>query len=97
MTQINDLDSIEVEHLLSSTTHAGIVKIRATSDGTVLLGQVDPDAARSLANDLMRAAARAEYEADLWRGSKAAGVDDTAIGAVLTIVRNGEAKGFGHG
>lgn len=72
-----DLERIDVEHLLSSTSYEGIVKVRCTGkDGLIMLGQVTPAAARDIAAHLFEAAARAEYEQDFWAGSKAFGVPE---------------------
>lgn len=70
MTAIFDLADVEVEHLLGDT-YGPLVKIRcssgpspttdATGAGVILLGQVDPATARSIAAHLTEAAARAEY------------------------------------
>ena len=92
MTRIIDLDDVGVEHMLGATTSAGLVKIRCKGVGAVLLGIVEPQQAREIAAHLFEAAARAEYEQDLWRASKAAGVTDAAIGCVLQMVRQGEER-----
>lgn len=90
MTRIVDLDGIEVEHLLGE--RAGpLVKIRCLATRSILLGQVTPGAARQIAAHLMEAAARAEYEADLFNTMRAEGWTDQMAGAVLHMVRAGEA------
>lgn len=99
---IHDIAGVEVEHLLSATTHAGLVKLRVTGtvtrhtppqrkgDTQILLGQLSPAMARQIATHLFDEAARAEYEQDLWRAGKAADIADDALGHVLTLVRQGE-------
>lgn len=90
MTRISDLDGIEVEHLLGE--RAGpLVKIRCLSGKAILLGQIEPSAAREIAAHLHEAAARAEYEADLFHTMRAEGWTDQMAGAVLAMVRAGEA------
>ena len=72
--------------------HGPLVVMRAKTDrGDVAIGQLSPAAARSIAVDLMSSAARAEYEADLDAGMVAGGFDDKSRGAVLHMVRGGEA------
>lgn len=91
MTKIVDLTRVEVEHLLSERDGGlGLVKVRVMADGLVLIGAVEPEAARQLATDLMNVAARAEYEQDLWRGCRKADVPEDVVGMVLTTVRFGE-------
>ena len=89
MTTIRDLDGIEVEHLLGQT-YGPLVKLRCLSAGTILVGEVTPGAAREIAAHLAEAAARAEYEADLFHAMQAAEFDARVIGGVLTMVRAGE-------
>lgn len=91
MTAIRDLDGIEVEHLLGQT-YGPLVKIRCLSAGAILLGEMTPGAAREIAAHLAEAAARAEYEADLFNAMQAAEFDDRVIGGVLMMVRSGEAN-----
>ena len=90
MTRITDLDGIEVEHLLGDQL-GPLVKIRCLSPKAILLGQVTPADARSIAAHLTEAAARAEYEADLFNTMRAEGWTDQMAGAVLFMVRAGEA------
>ena len=92
MTAIGDLAGIEVEHLLGER-YGPLVKIRCLSTGgapVILLGQVDPAAAREIAGHLHEAAARAEYEADLLATMRAEGWTDQMAGVVLAMVRAGE-------
>ncbi len=91
MTRIIDLDGIEIEHLLGE--RAGpLVKIRCLSGQAILLGQIEPSAAREIAAHLHEAAARAEYEADLYNTMRAQGWDDPTIGSLMCLVRYGEAN-----
>ena len=90
MTRITDLSGIDVEHLLGDTA-GPLVNIRCLSPKTILLGQVAPADARQIAAHLMEAAARAEYEADLFNTMRAEGWTDQMAGAVLHMVRSGEA------
>lgn len=89
-TRIEDLISVETEHLIGVTKDAPLVTLRCIGDKTILLGQLTPAAARDIANHLNESAARAEYEFDLFTGSRARGIDDAHIAALLTIVREGE-------
>lgn len=91
MTRVADLDGIEVEHLLGEA-YGPLVKVRCLSPKAILLGQVDPAAARQIAAHLTEAAARAEYEADLFTTMQAQGWTDQMAGAVLLMVRAGEAN-----
>lgn len=92
VTRITDLTGIEVEHLISSTTEKPLVKIRALSENVVLFGEVDPAAARRIANHLMEAAARSEYEADFLSEMRVAEFTDDVLGLMLGMVRNGEMR-----
>lgn len=94
MTRITDLAGIEVEHLLGDAS-GPLVKIRCLSPKTILLGQVSPADARQIAAHLVEAAARAEYEADLFNTMRAEGWTDQMAGAVLHMVRAGEAHRHG--
>lgn len=100
-TRLGDLTNFEVEHLLSERERTGQVKLRAKgmvptlpADGrldVVLVGQVNPGEARKIANDLVEAAARAEYEEDLAAGLIAMGLDgDQVLAVMITAVRKGE-------
>lgn len=89
-TRIHDLTGIDVEHGLSAISSTGFVTIRAAGPHHILLGQVDPAAARSLATDLTAAAARAEYEQDLLAGAVAAGFDVNDALHLVAMVRAGE-------
>lgn len=91
MTRVTDLDGIEVEHLLGDQL-GPLVKIRCLSPKAILLGQVSPADARQIAAHLNEAAARAEYEADLWQAMQAEGWTDQMAGVVLHMVRAGEAN-----
>lgn len=94
MTAIGDLHGIEVEHLLGET-HGPLVKVRCLSAGSapvILLGQISPADARVIAAHLYEAAARAEYEADLFNTMRAEGWTDQMAGVVLHMVRAGEAN-----
>lgn len=90
MTRIVDLDGIEVEHLLGEG-HGPLVKFRCLSAKAILLGQMSPADARRIAGHLTEAAARAEYEADLFHTMQAEGWTDQMAGVVLLMVRAGEA------
>ena len=86
---ISDLAGIETEHLLGDT-RGPLVKIRCLADGIVLLGQVEPADAREIAAHLTEAAARAEYEADLYHTMRVQDWPEEHIGMVLHMVRQGE-------
>lgn len=97
MTRVTDLTGIEIEHLLGDTA-GPLVKIRCLSPKTILLGQVTPAHARQIAAHLMEAAARAEYEADLYSTMRATGVwTDQMIAAVFDMVRAGEINRHNEG
>lgn len=97
MTRVTDLNGIEVEHLLGDT-YGPLVKVRCLSPKTILLGQVTPGQARQIAAHLMEAAARAEYEADLYATMRATGAwTDEMIAAVFAMVRAGEANRHNKG
>ena len=89
MTAIRDLDGIEVEHLLGEKA-GPLVKVRCLSNKTILLAMMTPAAARQIAAHLTEAAARAEYEADLYRTATTGGMDEQTIGGILYMVRLGE-------
>lgn len=89
-SRIEDLTDVSVEHMLGMATGLPLVKLRAESAGTVLVGQLDPDAARQIAQHLLESAARAEYEADLANGTRAAGFSDDLVAELLALVRQGE-------
>lgn len=90
--RIEDLGNVEVEHLLGLGTGLPLVKIRAESDLAVLVGQVDPDSARRIAGHLLEAAARAEYEHDLYSEARRLDLTAEAIGFMLGMVRVGERR-----
>ena len=90
-TRIVDLHGVEVEHLLGEK-YGPLVKLRCSGSGVILLGEVDPASARQIAEHLMEAAARAEYEADLHSTMTADGWTPEMMGAVLHMVRRGEAN-----
>ena len=89
MTKIVDLHGIEVEHLLGEK-YGPLVKLRCSGPELIMLGEVDPASARQIAQHLMEAAARAEYEADLHATMVADGWTHEMMGAVLHMVRQGE-------
>ncbi len=89
-SRIEDLADVSVEHMLGATTGRPLVKLRAESAGTVLLGQLDPEQAREIAAHLFEAAARAEYEADFTRTAAAAGMEEETLGQIIVMIRLGE-------
>ena len=89
-SRIEDLTDVSVEHMLGATTGLPLVKLRAESSGTVLLGQLNPEQAREIAAHLFEAAARAEYEADFARTASAAGLEEETVGQILVMIRLGE-------
>ena len=89
---IGELANVSVEHMLGLRTGLPLVKLRAESDGAVLVGQLSPAQARQIATDMLSAAARAEYEYDFFIGAKAVELPESTIGAVLHIVRQGEVQ-----
>lgn len=90
-SRIEDMTKTSVEHMLG-TTFGPLVILRVQSENTVVLGHLQPEAAREIAAHLFEAAARAEYEADFWHGLKARTFTDEMAGELLHIVRNGEAR-----
>ncbi len=91
-TKILDLTNVEVEHLLGLDSGQPLVKLRAEADGVVLLGQIEPSQARRIAAHLAEAAARAEYEHDLYTAATTAGLEAGVIGFIFRLVRSGELK-----
>jgi hypothetical protein len=91
MASLYDLVGIEVEHLLGDRLGA-LVKIRAISNNVTLLGQVTPESARQIAAHLSEAAARAEYESDLYSELRRNKFDDETIASVFGMVRMGEMR-----
>lgn len=89
--RIDDLERIEVEHLLGQKS-GPLVKLRAIGEKTILLGEVAPAEARQIAEHLWTAAARAEYESDLWAGLTETGMSKADAGQVLFLVREGERR-----
>lgn len=88
--RFDDLERVEVEHLIASTTGRGAVKLRAIGRTAILLGEIDPAVARTMACDLLEAATRAEYEQDAVAGLTAMGMDRRAVVHVLHAIRHGE-------
>jgi hypothetical protein len=91
-SRIEDLTDVSVEHLLGLATGLPLVKLRAKSNDTVLVGQLGPDQAREIAAHLVEAAARAEYEADFARTAATAGMDDATTSQILVMIRHGEER-----
>ena len=87
--EARNLTSVWVEHMLG-TQHGPLVKLDAEGPGILLRGQLGPEAARRIARHLMEAAARAEYEADLFATMEANDWPKAHIGAILAMVRDGE-------
>ena len=88
--EVRHLTEVTVEHMLGME-HGPLVKFQVgDGQGLTLLGQLDPGAARRIAGHLMEAAARAEYEADLFATMVAAGWERQHIGVILRMVRDGE-------
>lgn len=88
--RFDDLERVEVEHLIAASTGRGAVKLRAVGRTAILLGEINPAVARTMACDLLEAATRAEYEQDAVAGLAAAGIGQQAIGHVLHAIRHGE-------
>lgn len=89
-SRIEDLTDVSVEHLLGLATGLPLVKLRAKSNDTVLVGQLGPDQAREIAAHLVEAAARAE--ADFARTAATAGMDDATTSQILVMIRHGEER-----
>lgn len=89
--RIEDLINVETEHMVGSMI-TPYVKLRAESEQTLLLGQLTPVMAREIAQHLMEAAARCEYEADLLSEMKKAEFEDDTIAALFAMVRAGEMR-----
>ncbi len=90
--RIEDLADVSIEHMLGDRIRP-LVKLRAESDATVLIGQLTPAQAREIAEHLHEAAARAEYEYDLWTAARnVADMPEETIGSILMLVRTGEAR-----
>lgn len=88
--RVVDLRGIEVEHGIGERLGPFVV-LRVLADRSlIVLGQLPPATARQVAEHLLSAAARAEYEADLLDELQRRGVDDTAVGIIVSAVRSGE-------
>lgn len=93
-----DILGVSVEHMVSDRLQAagapaGLVKLRVELEGgQYALAQLAPATAREIALHLMSAAARAEYEGDVFMA--AASIDqetvDTAATAIARLARAGE-------
>ena len=90
--KIDDLVNVETEHLLGLNTGLPLVKMRAESNRTVIVGQMSPEQAREIASHLMESAARAEYEHDLMNEMKKHEWEDEMIGGIFLMVRQGEMR-----
>jgi hypothetical protein len=88
--RLEDLVNVESEHLVGFATNAPLVKMRAESDGTVMVGQMSPEQARDIAMNLLECAARAEYEYDLLIEMQRLEFEDQAIAGIFGMVRAGE-------
>ena len=87
---VRQLRDITVEHMLGMA-HGPLVKLEmGDGQGLVLRGKLPPADARRVAAHLMEAAARAEYEADLFATMIRDGWPKAHIGAILALVRDGE-------
>lgn len=91
MTKIVQATEVEVEHGIGDQEGAFVV-FRVICDDVVVLTQIKPESARSIASSLMKSAARAEYESDFFSEMKAADWSKQMMGAVLTMVRTGEIR-----
>lgn len=91
MTRVHDLVNVEVEHLLGLSSGRPLVKLRATGDGVILLGQMSPEDARRIATHLFEAAARSEYEADFASELNRLGLRNTTT-VMLAAIRSGERR-----
>jgi hypothetical protein len=91
-TLLCELTDVQVEHLLGLGTGLPLVMLRCVSDQAQLDGQISPTQAREIAGHLLEAAARSEYEYDLWTGARATGLDPGACTHLLHIVRSGERR-----
>jgi hypothetical protein len=88
--KVRHLTDFGVEHMLG-VKHGPLVKVEvADTEGLTLRGDLSPAMARRIAGHLVEAAARAEYEADLYAQMKDAGWEDRLIGGILMMVRAGE-------
>lgn len=90
--RIEDLVNVETEHLLGAASGFPLVVLRAESAGTVVHAHLTPTQARDIAEHLFEAAARAEYEYDLYTAGKAAGLSDEQIAPIMHMVRSGEMR-----
>lgn len=90
--KFEDLAHVEIEHMIGLGSGLALVKFRCTSEHTVMLGQLEPAAAREIARNLFEAAARAEYELDLLTELQRIGVEEDAIATIFQAVRAGEER-----
>ncbi len=90
--KILDLVSFDVDHGLGEVS-GPFVGVRAYSgSGDVLYGQLPPELARQLANDLFASAARSEYESDLYSELIEIKMPDEGIAMMMLAVRKGEVR-----
>lgn len=89
-SRIEDLANVGTEHFVSDRTSTGMVKLRAQSESTLLIGQLTPDQAREIATHLNESAARAEYEADFYAEAIRREWEPPMIAGVMVMIRNGE-------
>ena len=89
-TLLCELEDVQVEHLLGLGTGLPLVKLRCIASRAQLDGQLSPTQAREIAGHLLEAAARSEYEYDLWTGARAVGMEPELCTRLLFVVRSGE-------
>lgn len=84
-----ELQEIQVEHGISMFTHEPFVKLRVVGE-KIHIGQIAPDEARQLAQQLITCAERADYEGDFVRAALESGWEAEMVAGLLMMVRQGE-------
>ena len=87
-----DIINVEVEHGLGETVGPFVVLRVMTDTDVIAYSQLGPAQAREIAEHLITAAARAEYESDLFGELRRVEMPDDAIGLILHAVRHGEIR-----
>ena len=91
------IDLVHVE-TRSGVNHEGrpFVTVTATgtaeSGGLIMVGQLDPETARTMALGYLESAEAAEHDAALFRVLREIGLDDPTIGGVIGRIRDERSK-----
>ena len=91
--KVHDIENVEVEHGLGETSGPFVV-LRVVAGDVICLGHLTPASARQIAEHLETAAARAEYEGDLYGELRRMEMPDDGVGLIMHAVRSGEMRRF---